>query len=138
MFWGFIAVVIRPPKQRVVEYRPKTHTQLQLLVGTALRSLSSPLSLTFRSFTDVSPEAAAIAQTLGLLEQGSSSVQSRAAILFNIFDGFGSPRKDGRNCIPLFRKGAVLVRDGYKRCFFLSFLWFNFTFINLTNKGTRL
>ncbi|GBL79327.1 hypothetical protein AVEN_92531-1 [Araneus ventricosus] len=43
-------------EHRVVEYRPKTHTQLQLPIGTVLRSLSSPLPLTFRSFTDVSPE----------------------------------------------------------------------------------
>ncbi|GBM01293.1 hypothetical protein AVEN_170344-1 [Araneus ventricosus] len=41
MFWGFIAVVIRPAAQRLVEYRPKTHTQLQLPVGTVLRSLST-------------------------------------------------------------------------------------------------
>ncbi|GBL96785.1 hypothetical protein AVEN_131277-1 [Araneus ventricosus] len=56
MFWGFIAVVIRLAEQRVVEYRPKTHTQLQLPVGTVLRSLSSPIPLPFQSFTDVSPE----------------------------------------------------------------------------------
>ncbi|GBM51475.1 hypothetical protein AVEN_197034-1 [Araneus ventricosus] len=83
MFWGFIAVVIRPAEQRVVEYRPKTHTQLQLPVGTVLRSLSSPLPLTFRSFTHLQmflQNVTAIAQTLGLLEQGSSSVQNRAAI----------------------------------------------------------
>ncbi|GBN50305.1 hypothetical protein AVEN_240054-1 [Araneus ventricosus] len=60
MFWGFIAVVIRPAEQRVVEYRPKRHTQLQLPVGTVLRSLSSPLPLTFLSFTDVSPECCSL------------------------------------------------------------------------------
>ncbi|GBO37323.1 hypothetical protein AVEN_234620-1 [Araneus ventricosus] len=41
-FQGFTAVVIRPVKQRVVEYPP---------VGTAF----CPLPLNFRSFTDVSP-----------------------------------------------------------------------------------
>ncbi|GBO02734.1 hypothetical protein AVEN_148260-1 [Araneus ventricosus] len=57
MFWGFIAVVIRRAEQRVVEYRSKTHKQLQLPVGTVPRSLSSPFPLTFRSFTDASPES---------------------------------------------------------------------------------
>ncbi|GBM85945.1 hypothetical protein AVEN_262110-1 [Araneus ventricosus] len=80
MFWRFIAVLIRPAEQRVVEYRPKTHTHIQLPIETVLRSLSSPLSLTFQSFTDVLQHVAAIAQTLRLLEQGSFSVQSRTAI----------------------------------------------------------
>ncbi|GBN89853.1 Retrovirus-related Pol polyprotein from transposon RE2 [Araneus ventricosus] len=61
---GFIAVVIRPAEQRVVEYRPKTHMQLQLPLGTVLRSLSSPLPLTFRSFTDVSPSSCSAPATI--------------------------------------------------------------------------
>ncbi|GBN70442.1 hypothetical protein AVEN_53616-1 [Araneus ventricosus] len=43
--WGFIAVVIRPDEQRVVEYRPKTHTQSTTAVGTELRSLSTSFDL---------------------------------------------------------------------------------------------
>ncbi|GBM79815.1 hypothetical protein AVEN_113078-1 [Araneus ventricosus] len=36
---------MRPAEQRVVEYRPKTHTQLQLPVGTVLSSLSTSFDL---------------------------------------------------------------------------------------------
>ncbi|GBN03504.1 hypothetical protein AVEN_169616-1 [Araneus ventricosus] len=42
---GFIAVVIRSAEQRLVEYRPKTHTELQLPVGTVLSSLSTSFDL---------------------------------------------------------------------------------------------
>ncbi|GBM74066.1 hypothetical protein AVEN_176582-1 [Araneus ventricosus] len=81
---------------------------------------------------------AAIAQTLGLLEPGPyfsgplewnrvpllSKVEPQYSL--RVFVGFGSPRKDGRNCISLCRKDAALVRDGYKRYFFLSFFVVSF------------
>ncbi|GBN91974.1 hypothetical protein AVEN_16684-1 [Araneus ventricosus] len=52
---------------------------------------------------------AAIPETLGPLEQSNFSVQSRAEYSLRFFVGFGSPWEDGRNCIPLGRKGAVLI-----------------------------
>ncbi|GBM43002.1 hypothetical protein AVEN_88604-1 [Araneus ventricosus] len=82
--------------------------------GTVLRSLSSPLPLTFRSFTDVPPR---------MLQPPNkpSGFWNRVPLLYKVepqyslrfFVGFGSPWQDGRNCIPLCRKGAVLVRNGY-------------------------
>ncbi|GBN71111.1 hypothetical protein AVEN_168148-1 [Araneus ventricosus] len=107
MFWGFIALVIQPAEQRVVEYRPKTHTQLQLPLGTVvLRSLSNPLPLTLRSFTDVSPECCSHHTTLGLLEQGSFSVQSRTAILFKIFCWFRKPPERRKELHPFVQQGC--------------------------------
>ncbi|GBM96132.1 hypothetical protein AVEN_153257-1 [Araneus ventricosus] len=114
MFWGFIAVVIRPAEQRVVEYRPKTHTQFQLAVGTVLSSLSTSfdLPIIYRSFS----------RMLRWLHK-PSGFWNRVPLLCKVepqyslrfFVGFESPRKDGRNFIPLCRKGVVLVRDSYKR-----------------------
>ncbi|GBM15602.1 hypothetical protein AVEN_260328-1 [Araneus ventricosus] len=67
---------------------------------------------------------AAIAKPSGYWNQGHTSLalywnrvpllsKVEPQYLLRVFVGFGSPRKDGRNCIPLCRKGAVLVRDGY-------------------------
>ncbi|GBN73801.1 hypothetical protein AVEN_167778-1 [Araneus ventricosus] len=105
MFWRFIAVVIRLAEQRVVEYRPKTHTQLQLPVGTVLRSLSSPIPLPSDHLQMFLQNVAAIAQTIGLLEQGSSLVQSRAAILIKIFCWFRKPAKRQKELHPFVQKG---------------------------------
>ncbi|GBN76638.1 hypothetical protein AVEN_253575-1 [Araneus ventricosus] len=100
----------------MVEYRPKTHTHLQLPVGTVLRPLSTSfdLPIIYRCFSrmlQLSNKPSDHWNRVPLL----CKVQPQYSLRF--FVGFGSPWKDGRNCSPLCRKGAVLVRDGYKvRC----------------------
>ncbi|GBN54982.1 hypothetical protein AVEN_267611-1, partial [Araneus ventricosus] len=53
-------------------------------------------------------------ETLRLLEQDTSSVQSPAArTRLDFFIGIGGDRKDRRDCIPFCEKGAVLLRDAF-------------------------
>ncbi|GBN05925.1 hypothetical protein AVEN_214010-1 [Araneus ventricosus] len=100
----------------MVEYRPKTHTQLQLPGGTVLSSLSTSfdLRIIYRCFPR---NVAAIAQTLGLWEpgpyfsgpllgQGTSSVQNRATILIKTFCWFRKPPERRKELHPFVQKGC--------------------------------
>ncbi|GBM28196.1 hypothetical protein AVEN_36143-1 [Araneus ventricosus] len=95
MFWGFIAIVIRPAEQRVVEYRPKTHMQLQLPVGTVLRSLSTSFDppIIYRYFSGMLQPSH---KPLGYWNRVAlrckvEPLMSRYSLRF--FVGFGSPGK---------------------------------------------
>ncbi|GBN73826.1 hypothetical protein AVEN_53070-1 [Araneus ventricosus] len=116
----------------MVEYRPKTHTQLQLPVGTVLSSLSTSfdLRIIYRCFPRMLQPSH---KPWGYWNQGHTSLVlywNRVPLLskvepqysLRVFVDFGSFRKDGRNCIPLCRKGAVLVRDGYKEGSTLAYI----------------
>ncbi|GBM61678.1 hypothetical protein AVEN_178767-1 [Araneus ventricosus] len=118
MFWRFIAVVIRPAEQRAVEYRPKyayaITTASWNYTEVSVQPTSFDLPIIYRCFFSMLQPS-----------HKTSGYWNRVALRCKVesqHSGFGSPRKDGRNCNPLRRKGAVLVRDGCKRCFFLSFM----------------
>ncbi|GBO22530.1 hypothetical protein AVEN_73899-1 [Araneus ventricosus] len=87
-------------------------------VGTVLRSLSTSFDLPtiYRCFSRMLQPPYKPSSRLPRLCKVEPQYSLR------VFVGFGSPWKDGRKCIPLRRKGAVIVRDGYKRSFSLSFL----------------
>ncbi|GBL80926.1 hypothetical protein AVEN_26334-1 [Araneus ventricosus] len=90
--------------------------QLQLPVGTVLSSLST--SFEQSDHLQMFPQnVVAIAQTLGLLEpvpyffgpvleQGTSSVQSRASILIKSFCWFQKPKERREELHPFVHKGC--------------------------------
>ncbi|GBO05636.1 hypothetical protein AVEN_208563-1 [Araneus ventricosus] len=92
MFWGFIAIVIRPAEQRVVEYRPKTHMQLQLPVGTVLRSLSTSFDhpIIYRCFSGMLQPSH---KPLGYWNRVALRCKVEPQCSLRFFVGFGSPGK---------------------------------------------
>ncbi|GBN11799.1 hypothetical protein AVEN_47107-1 [Araneus ventricosus] len=92
MFWGFIAIVIRPAAQRVVEYRPKTHMQLQLPVGTVLRSLSTFFDhpIIYRCFSGMLQPSH---KPLGYWNRVALRCKVEPQYSLRFFVGFGSPGK---------------------------------------------
>ncbi|GBM08435.1 hypothetical protein AVEN_62133-1 [Araneus ventricosus] len=123
MFWGFTA--LRNSTSRTAGGR--IPTQDAYAITTARRnctedsadSTSFDLPIIYRCFSSMLQPSH---KPSGYWNRVALRCKVELQYSSRFFDSFRSPRKDGRNCIPLCRKGAVLVRDGYKRRFFLSFL----------------
>ncbi|GBL90639.1 hypothetical protein AVEN_219309-1 [Araneus ventricosus] len=83
----------------------KTHTPITTARGTALRSLSSPLSLTFRSLQMFLQKLQPSLTLSGYWNRsGCFGAKSGHNTLQDFFDGFGSPRKRRKELHPFVQK----------------------------------